>query len=104
VTDILALVILGLATWRLSHMLSREDGPGHMFACLRGFLGVRESLQGTRSADTFLGQLIACPLCLSVWIAAFLLIAWLLVPALQVVIAVLALSGLSSALELALNR
>ena len=30
-----------LATWRLTHLIAREDGPGRCLARLRGRLGVR---------------------------------------------------------------
>lgn len=66
-----------LATWRVTHLLAREAGPGHVFARLRSGL-----------AHTFLGELLACFNCLSIWVAlpftfvvtrtpATFLVAWL---------------------------
>ncbi|MGA2349458.1 MAG: DUF1360 domain-containing protein [Terracidiphilus sp.] len=53
-------LVLGvLATWRLTHLLAKEDGPGEIFATLRGWLG-----------NSFIGQLMDCFYCLSLWIAA----------------------------------
>lgn len=48
-----------LAVWRLTHLLSKEDGPFDLVFRLRKALG-----QG------FFGHLMDCFYCLSVWIAA----------------------------------
>ena len=52
------LIVGILCTWRVSHLLSAEDGPFEMFARLRELAG--------RS----LGQLMDCFYCLSLWVAA----------------------------------
>ena len=48
-----------LATWRVTHLLAREDGPADLMVRLRARLG-----QGLA------GQLMDCFKCLSLWIAA----------------------------------
>jgi len=48
-----------LATWRLTHLLAMEDGPGDIIATLRQALGNR-----------FFGKLMDCFYCLSLWVAA----------------------------------
>ncbi len=48
-----------LATWRLTHLVTLEDGPGDILANLRQWLG-----------DGFLGSLMDCFYCASLWIAA----------------------------------
>jgi hypothetical protein len=48
-----------LATWRVSHLLAREDGPARVVLRLRRALG-----------DGALGHLLDCFKCLSLWIAA----------------------------------
>jgi hypothetical protein len=48
-----------LATWRLSHLIAREDGPFDVVVRLR-----------MRAGDGALGHLLDCPYCLSLWIAA----------------------------------
>jgi hypothetical protein len=48
-----------LATWRLCHLIAREDGPFGAIARLRRAAGAGE-----------LGHLMDCPYCLSLWIAA----------------------------------
>lgn len=48
-----------LATWRVSHLLAREDGPWGSIAGLRALAG-----------DGFWGKLMDCFKCISLWIAA----------------------------------
>ena len=52
------LVVAILATWRLAHLVAREDGPFDIIVRLR-----------LRAGDGVLGQLMDCPYCLSIWIA-----------------------------------
>lgn len=80
-------VLAVLATWRVTHLLAKEDGPADLIARCRARLGNR-----------FLGKLMDCFYCLSFWIAAvmaFLLsskfLDWLLIS--------LALSGAACLLE-----
>ncbi len=55
----LKFVLAVLATWRLTHLLAREDGPGDLVYRLRLRLG-----QG------LVGRLMDCFNCLSLWVAA----------------------------------
>jgi hypothetical protein len=55
----LRLVVAVLATWRLTHLLASEDGPGDVIATIRQWLG-----------DSFFGKLMDCFYCVSLWIAA----------------------------------
>jgi hypothetical protein len=50
--------LAGLGVWRLTHLLSAEDGPGAIFARLRAIAG-----------HGFWGGLFDCFYCLSLWIA-----------------------------------
>lgn len=59
------LVLAVLATWRLTHLLASEDGPGDVIARLRLWLG-----------DRVFGKLMDCFYCMSLWVAAP--VAWLL--------------------------
>ena len=51
--------VASLATWRLTHLLAAEDGPGDVVARARASLG-----------DGPAGELMDCFYCLSVWVAA----------------------------------
>lgn len=48
-----------LGAWRITHLLSSEDGPWHLFARLR------QGLDGS-----FWAKLLDCFYCLSVWVSA----------------------------------
>lgn len=52
-------ILVVLATWRVTHLLAKEDGPANIIVRLRARLG-----------DGLLGQLMDCFKCLSMWIAA----------------------------------
>jgi hypothetical protein len=52
-------VLVVLATWRVTHLLASEDGPGDIIVRLRRLLG-----------QSLLGTLMDCYNCLSLWIAA----------------------------------
>jgi hypothetical protein len=85
-------VLSVLATWRVAHLIAREDGPFQVIVKLRG-----------RAGSGLIGRLMDCPYCLSLWIAipfAFALAdtvgAW--------ITAWLAISGGASILEGALER
>jgi Protein of unknown function (DUF1360) len=54
----LRFVMAALATWRVTHLLAREDGPAGLLARLRIQLG-----QG------LFGKLMDCFYCLSLWVA-----------------------------------
>jgi len=101
----LELAILGLAVWRLSHMVSSEAGPGDCFAWLRRKAGIECAANGLGCrADHFWGKLLGCPLCLSVWMAAIGYAGLVALPVLWPVAVILAVSGASCLLELVVRR
>ena len=81
------LALAVLATWRVTHLLGREDGPGEVLARLRARLGWG-----------FWGRLMDCFYCLSVWVAAPLAFFVARRPA-ELLVAWLALSGAACLLE-----
>jgi hypothetical protein len=54
-----ALVLGILSVWRITHLLSAEDGPGDVLVHLR-----------RRAGDGFWGRLLDCFYCVSLWTAA----------------------------------
>ena len=52
-------LVAAFATWRVSHLLAYEDGPGDVIVDLRARLG-----------DTWAGALMDCFGCTSIWVAA----------------------------------
>ncbi len=80
-------VLAVLAVWRITHMLSREDGPWDILVRLRRALGAG-----------MLSKLVACFYCLSVWVA--LPLAWFLKGSIaETLVGWLALSGGAILLE-----
>ena len=51
--------VAALATWRVTHLLANEDGPGDVIVRTRARLG-----------ESRAGELMDCFQCLSVWVAA----------------------------------
>jgi hypothetical protein len=56
---ILVFVIAALATWRVSHLIAKEEGPFHVFGKWRALVGGHA-----------VGELFTCFQCLSLWIGA----------------------------------
>jgi hypothetical protein len=52
------LAIAILACWRVTRLVTRENGPWHVIARLR-----------TRAGASVFGELMDCPYCTSVWVA-----------------------------------
>ena len=83
----LPFILAVLATWRVSHLLVSEDGPGDVVFHLRKYL-----------ANSFLGQLMDCFGCASLWVAlpfAF----FVTIRPLELVVVWLALSGAAMLVE-----
>jgi len=92
------LVVLALATWRLSSLLVEEDGPFGIFRSLRAFAGAGEFSQHGMDAtkltaeeiekvmmragrpEGFLAGLLSCVWCTSVWAGALWVIMALAAP------------------------
>jgi len=81
------LVLAILATWRLTHLLAKEDGPGNFLVRLRVWVG-----------NGFFGQVLDCFYCLSMWVAAPIAFA-VGHTVLDLVLVWLALSGAACLLE-----
>ncbi len=81
-----------LAVWRVAHLLARERGPFDLVSRLHAALAGRA-----------LGEMLACPHCLAIWLAVAPAV-WLAPGAAEGVLLWLAIAGGASALELALFR
>ena len=57
--SLMPFVLAVLATWRVTHLLANEDGPADIIFRLRRRLG-----------DGFIGILMDCFNCMSIWVAA----------------------------------
>jgi len=84
--------IISLVVWRISHMLSKEDGPFDIIFLLR-----------KKAGAGFFGNLLDCFYCLSMWIALPFGI-WLGQNWIEKILLWLALSGAACLLEQATTR
>lgn len=68
----LMLLLGALATWRISHMLLRENGPFRVFHRLREALGVEYSSVSDEVVIAFKYEITTCIWCLSMWVGALI--------------------------------
>lgn len=70
--NMIEIVVLILATWRLASLLANEEGPCQVFEKIRHLMGVRYTDEKDKNSDRYglnqLARLILCPWCSSVWI------------------------------------
>ncbi|MEO8712745.1 MAG: DUF1360 domain-containing protein [Parafilimonas sp.] len=90
--NILYLILSVFAVWRLMHLLSKEDGPFDIIFIIR-----------KKAGQGFLGKLMDCFYCLSIWIALPFGI-WLGQNWVEKILVWLALSGAACVLEQATKK
>lgn len=74
------LVMLGIATWRISSLLVDEDGPFDIFVKFRSLIGLEyDSVHDAWVPSNGFASLFSCVWCVSVWIGTgfYLLYAFL---------------------------
>lgn len=86
-------LILALATWRLSSLLSVELGPFNIFDRLRAACGVELDAQGGMVGTNWFARGLICVWCASVWIGVVLGVAYWLWPDVTWVVLPFALSA-----------
>jgi hypothetical protein len=79
--DITTFLILSLAVWRISSLLTNpaEHGPYDILDRFREWLGVKYEGE-TGYAFNELGEVLLCLWCTSIWIGIIITILWLIVP------------------------
>lgn len=80
--DLLTLVVLGLACWRLCSLALTERGPGAVFVWFRSLWGVEHDEAGAPVSwpDTEAGRILSCTWCCGLWIAPGLVGLYLALP------------------------
>lgn len=66
--EIYYLFVASLFTWRLSSMITGEDGPGDIFVKLRKLAGVQWDVDSREFGVTSLARGILCLWCVSIWV------------------------------------
>lgn len=74
------IIILALATWRISNLFVDEDGPFMMFAELRRLAGVRYDKASEPVAENEMAKLFTCIWCFSVWLGLIVAAAYYFYP------------------------
>lgn len=82
--DALAYALIALAAYRVATDLAWEDGPGALFARVRGWALQRFG------PHHWISEGVSCPICISFWAAPALLLLWPLAP---FIVAWLAVAG-----------
>lgn len=62
-------LLVVMATWRATHMLTNEDGPFDVFAKLRSIVGVRYDTFSVPYPTNGIAGAFLCVECMSVWIS-----------------------------------
>lgn len=63
----IAVIICGLAGWRVAVLLVREDGPFDIMRRFRHVAGIQDTSAGRMVKRNVLAQLLSCVWCTSVW-------------------------------------
>lgn len=95
--DILDVIIIGLASWRVASLLVNEEGPGLIFMRLRSAVGVTEG-PGEQSSG-FFPLLFTCVWCMSVWTTLLMAGIWYLEPVAVMICAAMAIAIIPEALH-----
>ena len=66
--NVTTLAISILATWRLSHLLMAESGPGDILGRLRDRIGVAYDEASAPYGKNIIASAFVCLWCLSVWV------------------------------------
>ena len=80
--NFIILIILAFATWRFADILVEEDGPWDIVLNFRNTIAMYydQDVDAYSPKDDMIGQLFSCVRCMSVWVGAFWLLAWFILP------------------------
>lgn len=66
------LIVLILATWRISSLFVNEDGPFGLFSFIRYGVGVKYDEHSQPYSNNVIGSLLSCVWCFSFWVGLVL--------------------------------
>ena len=84
--DMINIMILGLAGWRIASLLYVEKGPFNIFVKLREKIGIEHYDDDTPYVypDSFFSSLFSCMWCLSVWVSGTMVLAYIFLPVITI--------------------
>ena len=91
-SDSYNLIVRGLATWRIAHMLVHETGPFSIFTKVRAATGIEHDAEGLPSV-WHSNNVLSCVWCTSMWVGLL----FLFIP--KSIAELLSLSAISCILE-----
>lgn len=103
----LAVLIYGLATWRIASLFVNEPGPWDIFLKIREWTGIEhdDDKQKTIIPDRTAANLLACVWCCSLWVGVFwMAMDWLLADTALRLAAAFAFSTVAILIQKALER
>jgi len=77
---LLHFVILALATWRISSLITDEEGPWGIFSRIRNKIGIKYNEQNERYATNEIAKQVMCIWCISYIIGAIVILIYFIVP------------------------
>jgi hypothetical protein len=80
IVDPVDFVVLGLATWRLTSLVVKEDGPWNLLARLRHLIGVRFDAASQPYGLNIVAEALTCMWCSSVWVGVAFSLSYLTFP------------------------
>lgn len=80
--DLIAVIISGLAGWRLANLAIAEDGPWFIFEKFRKFIGIKPG-----PVTGFLPTLFSCIYCISIWCSLGAYLIYIIFPQAVIIIA-----------------
>lgn len=73
-------LILMLATWRLTSLIVKEDGPWNMLARMRSLIGVRFNERSQPYGINIIAEAATCLWCASIWVGVAFSLGYLTFP------------------------
>ena len=78
--SMLDIAVISLAVWRISSLLSREDGPFYIFSKIRHLAGVEYDINSKPIPKNELSRGLLCLWCTSIWVSVVFCVIYFLWP------------------------
>lgn len=86
--DILDVILVGLASWRMASLLVDEEGPGLIFEKIRDVVGANRPGE----IEGFIPSVFSCIYCMSVWTTLLAFLLWLIAPIVVMIVAAMSVA------------
>ena len=101
----LGMLIVALATWRITSLFVNEDGPFDVFANLRARVGVYYDEYSVARGKNVVASALTCVWCTSPYVALILVCAWIYQPLYAILVFLpFAISAVAILIEAGVNQ